>query len=223
MHRTLVLLLMMMVPLAASAEAVIVYVEGLVSVIDSNGTEFEAFIGDTVAQDEFVGTGADGYAVIELNDATTIKLQGNTTVSMDSLSTSAAVTVSDGGVLAQLRARAGSLAGRSMEIRAAAVVAAVRGTEFMVGIAPRGTTEGRDVWVLVNEGAVAVEQEETGDSTTVEAGLAVNVARGSEMTEPRYYEWTERLNWNFDPDAGETRDQIEIRDLYIDLLNEDYD
>ena len=41
------------------------------------------------------------------------------------------------------------------------------------------------------------------------------------MTPPQKYGWTESLNWNMNPDAGELIDRTRID--YQDLLKQDYD
>ncbi len=64
---------------------------------------------------------------------------------------------------------------------------------------------------------------QTGESTVVPKGEGVNILAGIRVTDPRFYEWTTELNWNFDPDSGEVIDETDLDQAYADLLDQDYD
>ena len=74
----------------------------------------------------------------------------------------------------------------------------------------------------MNEGSVRIDVEETGDSTTVRAGLGVNIVGGTRLTKARRYPWTRKLNWNVDPATGEVVDNTDLEQAYSDLLDQDY-
>ena len=58
---------------------------------------------------------------------------------------------------------------------------------------------------------------------TVEEGEGINILAGLRATEPRFFPWTLKLNWNFDPDSGKIVDKTDLDAAYADLLDQDYD
>ena len=101
-------------------------------------------------------------------------------------------------------------------------MAAVRGTEFFVAFGRQVEAE-PDVWLCVNEGAVEVALTDGGDPVLVNEGEGINILAGSRITDPKFYAWTEDLNWNTDPEAGDVTDATDLDGAYADLRNFDYD
>jgi hypothetical protein len=75
----------------------------------------------------------------------------------------------------------------------------------------------------VNEGEVAVEVPDTGESTVVREGEGINILDGVRLTDAQFYDWTRDLTWNMDPDRGEVFDDTNLDEAYADLLDQDYD
>ena len=80
-----------------------------------------------------------------------------------------------------------------------------------------------DIWLCVNEGTVEVAIVESDESVLVEEGEGINIVGGNRLTKPRFYPWTQKLNWNSDPRAGEVSDRTDLDQAYSDLLDQDYD
>jgi FecR protein len=208
---------------AFATDGVIEYIDGDVTVVGPSGI-FDAEFGMPVAEGDEVVTGADGIAVVRLNDRSQVKLRENTRIQIDSVSEQAAVTLNSGGVFARVARQTTGAAARAIgfEIRTPSVVAGVRGTEFFVAYG-RTIEDEPDLWLCVNEGAVEVAVPTTGQSTLVEEGEGINILGGLRATEPRFFPWTRDLNWGFDPAAGDIADDTDLDGAYADLLDQDYD
>lgn len=219
-----ILLLLGFTPLLAfSAEGIMEYVNGEVS-IERDGRRFAADFGDAVAGGDVVVTGADGVAVVRINDRSQVKLRENTRVAIDSLSDDASVTLRSGGLFARVARRTTAAAQNvsGFQVRTPTVVAGVRGTEFFVAYG-RTIEDAPDLWLCVNEGTVEVAIPTTGEATLVQEGEGINILAGLRSTQPRRYPWTRDLNWNFDPAAGDVADDTDLDAAYADLLDQDYD
>ena len=208
---------------AFASEGAIEYVDGDVTVATLTGTVTAEF-GMPVSQGDLVATGANGVAVVRLNDRSQVKLRENTRIRIDSVSEQASVTLNTGGVFARVRREVAGVAARTIgfEVRTPSVVAGVRGTEFFVAYG-RTIEDQPDLWLCVNEGAVEVAIPATGQSTIVEEGQGINILAGLRATEPRFYPWTRDLNWEFDPASGDIADNTDLDAAYADLLDQDYD
>ncbi|MFW5688714.1 MAG: FecR family protein [bacterium] len=196
------------------------YVEGDVWV-ESAGARTFADFGSPVARGDLVITGADGVAVVTVAEGSQIKLRENTVVEISRLVDRASVDLRQGGIFARVsREIAGSR--RGFQVTTPTVVAGVRGTRFFVAYGR--TIESRpDLWLCVNEGSVEVSVAEAESTTIVNEGEGINILSGVRPTDPRFYQWTTNLNWNFDPDEGSVRDTTDLDAAYSDLLDQDYD
>jgi ferric-dicitrate binding protein FerR (iron transport regulator) len=137
---------------------------------------------------------------------------------MDELESKISVSLSRGSVFTRIT---GQLAG-GFQIRTDTTVAGVRGTEFFIAFG-RTIDSRPDVWLCVNSGSVEVYIPETKRTVVVAEGEGINILGGMQLTEPRFYPWTQELNWNTDPDRGEVRDSTDLDQAYSDLLDQDYD
>ncbi|MGA2640756.1 MAG: FecR family protein [Spirochaetia bacterium] len=195
----------------------VVYTEG--DVAWRNGTEtHEAAIGDSLGPGDVIVTGAGSLAVIDLANGTTLKLKEKTTLAINSIGESTAVTLTAGGVFTTIVRK---LTGR-FSVQTQTAVAGVRGTEFFMAYG-RTIDEKPDVWLCVNSGAVEVAIPDTGQTVVVKQGLGINIVGGRKITSPKRYPWTRKLNWNINPGTGTVDDRTSLEQAYSDLLNQDYE
>lgn len=209
--------LLILFPAGAVGQARIGYALGEVEVLRGDQS-LPGEIGFELSRDDRVRTGPDGTAVIELENRSQLKLRESTTVDLDTISGDVEVELREGSLFSRVE----RLAGRAHRIRTGGVVAGVRGTEFFVAFG-RTIEDAPDVWLCVNDGAVEVAVEGAQELVTVREGEGINILSGSRITEPRFYPWTEGLNWNMDPEAGDIRDDTDLDQAYSDLLDQDYD
>ena len=194
----------------------VVYSEGTVTVT-SGGASQDAGPGTKVSQEDTVTTGADGLAVIDLSNATQIKLRENTSVVVQAIGDDTRVSLTTGGLFTHvLRKLSGTFS-----VRTDNAVAGVRGTEFFVAYG-RTVDNQRDIWLCVNEGTVDVSIPSTNQHVAVPAGQGINIVGGMKLTPPRSYTWTRGLNWNMDAATGTVEDHTNLDQAYSDLLNHDY-
>jgi hypothetical protein len=210
-------LLLLPVMTVSAAEGRIVYLIGEVTV-RSGGESTAADIGMAVASGDVVETGAAATAIIDLGQGAEIKLRENSRTRIGRLEEQVNVELERGGLFALIRR---AIQG-GFSVNTETVVAGVRGTQFFVAFGR--TVENRpDVWLCVNEGEVAVEVPDTGESTVVREGEGINILDGVRLTDAQFYDWTRDLTWNMDPDRGEVFDDTNLDEAYADLLDQDYD
>ena len=211
-----VFLVVLTLPLAA-LEGEFVYTQG--DVFRIRGSErMEAEIGLTVEQGDFIETGPEAMPVISIPNNAELKLRENSRIAMDSLGEQIQVNLAKGGLFSRVVRR---LTGR-FSVRTETAVAGVRGTEFFMAFG-RTIDDNPDIWLCVNEGTVEVAIVETDETVLVEEGEGINIISGTRLTKPRFYPWTQKLNWNSDPRAGEVADRTDLDQAYSDLLDQDYD
>ncbi len=194
----------------------VVYTEGDVSIRNGSQTH-DAVPGEPLNPGDVISTGTESLAVIGLANSTTLKLRPKTTLAIDSIGESTAVTLNAGGVFTHVLKK---LTGR-FTVQTQTAVAGVRGTEFFIAYG-RTVDALSDVWLCVNSGAVDVSLPRTGQSVVVKEGFGINIVAGTKLTTPRNYPWTRRLNWNMDAAAGKVVDTTNLDEAYSDLLNQDY-
>ena len=196
-------------------EAEIVYIEEQVDVV-RDGSGFPADFGTPLRQGDQIRTGVGATAIVRTSAGHELKLQESTEIMLSDLTQQTSVRLERGGLFSRIR----RLAGRSFTVRTPSVAAGVRGTEFFMAYG-RTVEEKPDVWLCVNEGTVAVA---AGDSEVmVNAGEGVNILGSSRITDPRFFSWTQELNWNMDPVRGPVKDDTDLDGAYSDLLDIDYD
>lgn len=202
----------------AAEKGLISYMEGEVTVRRQGG-RISAEIGTELSAGDVVSTGPGALAILSLSDRGEVKLRESTEMSIDSLGTRTAVTLQRGGIFSRIRKLFGS---EDYEVLTPSMVAGVRGTEFFVAYG-RKIEDQYDVWLCVNEGAVEVALPAEEAAVVVEEGEGINILGGNRLTEPKFYPWTEKLNWNMEPESGEVRDTTDLDEAYADLLDQDYD
>ncbi len=200
-----------------SAGTTVSWIEGDVTVLH-NGIitpaeiEGEVFVGDRIT------TGPDSLVILEIGSRGILKLRADSSLVLENLDEDISVKLLWGGVFSKIR----RLIGRGYNVRTPNVVAAVRGTEFFVAYGRTVEAEA-DVWLCVNEGTVEVALENADDKVLVKEGEGINILAASHITDPKYYPWTENLNWNTDPSSGTVVDSTDLDAAYTDLRAFDYD
>lgn len=203
---------------ATAQDARVEYVAGDVWV-EQEGSRTPADFGMELETGDRVVTGSDGTAVVTVREGAQIKLRESTAVVIGGETTS--VDLQSGGIFARVQ-RAATGGAREFSVRTPTVVAGVRGTEFFVAYG-RTIEELADVWLCVNEGSVEVAVSDSDRVTIVNEGEGINILNGRRPTDPRFFPWTTGLNWNFDPEEGDIRDDTDLDAAYSDLLDQDYD
>ncbi len=199
------------------AENSITYLEGDVFIIRENEEIFADF-GTELLEKDSIQTGEDGLVIIDLDGSRTLKMKENSFMVLTETGNTTSLDLNRGSLFSKVSKLGGT---SSFSVRTESVVAGVRGTEFFIAF---GNTveENPDIWLCVNEGTVEVALTETDESVLVNQGEGITIPGGSRLTDPRYYEWTEDLNWNTDPDSGPVEDRTSLEGLYSDLLDQDY-
>jgi FecR protein len=200
-----------------STDGIISYFEGEVSIQRGN-ENLEADFGLPVFQGDILKTAKNSLLIIELNEKGELKLKGNTILVLEATGKDSSLVLNSGSVFAKVN----KLLIGSFSIRTPSMVAGVRGTEFFVAYGKTIKTE-PDVWLCVNEGAVDVSLTKTGESVLVKEGEGINILSGNKLTEPVFYPWTKKLNWNTNPDKGSVKDITNLDSAYEDLLDQDYE
>lgn len=193
------------------------WIEGDVTILH-NGSIVPAEIERELSLGDRITTGPDSLAILEIDGRGTLKLREDSSLVLEALDEDISVGLLSGGLFSKIR----RLAGRGFNVRTPNAVAAVRGTEFFVAYG-RTVDADPDVWLCVNEGSVEVALEDSGDSVLVEEGEGINILAGTRITDPKFYPWTENLNWNTDPASGLVADSTDLDGAYTDLRAFDYD
>lgn len=194
----------------------ITYVKGEAEVVAGGASE-KAQPGLAVPAGSLVRTSADSLVILTMTGGAELKINAGSSI-----------TVPEGGEQEISLAR-GSLfshvpklkPGARFRIRTPSAVMGVRGTEFFTAFGSEAEKD-PDLWMCVREGAVEVSGADPAKSVLVRAGEGVLLPHGKEITAPKPYEWTKKLNWNMDPARGEVVDSTKI-DYRKDLLKKDYD
>jgi ferric-dicitrate binding protein FerR (iron transport regulator) len=181
----------------------------------------EVFPGLELARGDVLRTGSDGVVVIRMEGGTELKLREETSLALETLDQTVTVSLNSGGLFSRVVRKAGGLSS-AFRVRTPSAVAGVRGTEFFVAYG-RTVDQMPDLWLCVNEGSVDVSIPDTGKSVVVNEGEGISIVGGLKLTQPRFYPWTRRLNWNFNAEAGAVEDRTNIDQAYSDLLDQDYD
>ena len=219
MHKMLIFLSLLILTaiIPISSESHISYMEGDVTIL--RGTEeLQGDFGLTIKKDDVIQTGKTSLAILELEDRGTLKLREDTQLILDDLGDKMTVSLKSGGLFSRIK----KIFGLEYEVRTVSTVAGVRGTEFFMAYG-RKIEETEDLWLCVNEGAVQVSILKSMESILVNEGEGITIPAGTRLTKPKYYSWTENLNWNTDPGKGELFDNTDLNAAYEDLRDFDYD
>jgi len=193
------------------------FASGQVQVVSQSGTS-DAKSGQALAKGDVLRTGKDSAAILLMSDGSRIKLNPETRVEIGSAEKgNTELLLQSGAVFSKVQKQGPQ---NRFLIRTKTAVMGVRGTEFYTAFG-KESKGGSDVWMCVHEGKVEVESAKDGKKVMVNPGEGVFVPVGQGVTPPKKYGWTETLNWNMNPGAGELIDRTRID--YQDLLKQDYD
>ena len=173
--------------------------------------------GNQVKIGQVLQTKKDALAIIKLNEGTTFKVNENSKIKIQMIKGK-----KKGTILSLIKGNAffkykKSKKSKGLRVKAKSVSMGVRGTEFFASL------DDNDVWMCVNEGAVAVRAKEDKKSIIVKEGLGVRVSNGKKTSAPQMYPWTKKLNWNMDSSKGKLTSKIKIEDAYSNPLEAEYD
>lgn len=199
-----------------ASENILSYLEGEVWVT-LQGSEFQGDFGMELSDGDIVETGPDGLAVIDLGNYGVLKITENTTLKLETTGRNTHLDLQSGSLFTKVA----KLTTDSFNVQTDSVVAGIRGTEFFMSYG-KTIEESPDIWLCVNEGTVEVGIENTEDSLLVNEGEGITILSGKKLTEPKFYAWTEELNWNSDPESGVLENSISLDEAYSDLLDQDY-
>ncbi len=201
----------------SAQEGIVTYMEGDIQ-IQRDSDSFPADFGSDLFQGDKITTGTDSLVIIQLTSKGVLKLKENTVLVLEKVSRDTSLILDQGSVFS----RVNKLVTGSFSVKTRSMVAGVRGTEFFIAFGKTIETE-PDVWLCVNEGLVQVALVKTGESVLVKEGEGINILSGKTLTNPEFYPWTKKLNWNTDPDKGTVEDTTDLNSAYTDLLDQDYE
>lgn len=149
---------------------------------DLAGTRRDLVPADPVHRDEAILTGPDSTSLLRFADDTTLTVGSNSAVTLDRF------VYDDGGAANEiaislgkgiLRFVTGRAPSASYRVETVDAVIGVRGTSFLLRVAPEGGTE-----IFVEEGTVVLTARTGGESGTVGAGSAATSAAPATPTAP---------------------------------------
>jgi len=220
MRKIMIVLAAFLVSPAWAAPAKLVQLSGKAQITRAKGNE-PAAVGALLVEGEAIATGKDGTAVLELDDGSQVKLVPSSRVAVSDLKNARELRLEAGGVFAKAQPQP---AGKpTFRIRTRSAVMGVRGTQFFAALGRKKGAAERDVWMCVNEGQVEVETTAEKKKVAVNAGQGVIVPEGKNVTPPKEYAWTKKLDWEMSAkDGAQGADQM-LESAYKDLLNQNYD
>ncbi|MEK7859212.1 MAG: FecR family protein [Elusimicrobiota bacterium] len=189
--------------------------------IESAGQKRSGKAGAVLSSGDAVSTGAGATALLELGDSSKLKLGESSRIVLTLPGPGSRHTqaqLSFGSLFAKIAKR---LPGAEFRVRTESSVAAVRGTEFFTAFG-RKTRGRKDLWLCVKEGAVEVSTDASGKGVLVPEGKGILIEGERDISEPREFDWTKKLNWNMDPESGSLEDKTDLGAAYADLLDQDY-
>ncbi|MCC7443090.1 MAG: FecR domain-containing protein [Bdellovibrionales bacterium] len=210
-------------PSSQAAEAELIHSKGEVQ-------SLRAFVqkGDKVAEGAPVTTGKDASVILKWDNGVLLKLDSESTVVLKKSAGVPEVELTAGGLFAEVPPVAATPQGAAPKkgpirffVRTRSATMGVRGTKFYAAISQR--KERKDLWMCVNEGRVGITDSISGKEVVVKAGQGVLVPEGKATTPPKAYPWTKKLNWNLNPEKGDTENKIDLKSAYDDLIGRDSD
>lgn len=226
MKRMLVLACLLCAPVLWAQELTAVYVEGWVDRKTRAGTLEELFLGDVLGAGEGVVTGADGFAELEMEGGTAVRVGPNSVFMVEEMPAEEGKATGFAALVGEVGYKFGAFTGAEPPVRTQSAVAGVRGTEFVVYAGEDGSSV-----IAVSKGVVEVEAQ--GERVVLREGEAVEVPFGAPPSEKFSYHgkpldfstWNaERLEAMLaDPVAAlrRVRDQIASFMDKADLLKEE--
>ncbi|EQC47666.1 FecR domain-containing protein [Bacteriovorax sp. Seq25_V] len=205
-----------------AADGVVLFVKGEATAIHKN-KETVLKKGSEVKSATTLTTKENSLVVIKFEDGTTIKLNSNSVISIESLLDNLSpttISLKKGSSFFNLVKRKIIDHPTKLKVTTRTASLAVRGTTFFVAVNEiDGNT---DTWMCVREGVVDSTSLSTRQTKTVNAGEGLKISSNAALTAPRFLPWTKGLNWKFEGEEG-LENKLDIKDAYEDILTNDYE
>lgn len=203
----------------------LVHKAGTVRVM-SSGKKVKTTKGMTLSVADEIMTGKKGLAILHIETGAsrqTLKLEKNSRLVLEKITSDVQESrLKRGSVFLYLKSKIkDSKKNPQVILHAKSIAMGVRGTEFFAAFGPKEHKD--DFWMCVNEGKVKVTSKGVKNSVLVKEGEGVQITSGKEIEKPRPYEWTKKLNWNADPKKGKLENGVDLKGIYGDILDQDYD
>ena len=221
MKSILVLVILLAFSQASAQEIVgkIFFLTGKATIERESGRA-EAKLKTEVLRGDILATGRGASLILFLSDGSLLKMKPDSRLQIVDLSPrSGRIKLLSGSLFSKIRKL---LKDEFFEVETPVAVVGVRGTEFFMAFGKK-KGDGRDLWMCVHEGEVAVQAVKVGGQTAVRAGEGIVVTSDGKPTEPKRYKWTEKLNWNMDAEKGDVIDRTSLDSAYGDLKKQNYD
>lgn len=173
-------------------------------------------------RNDVITTGNKSLVVLTLENGSKVKLNENSSLSLSEAEKErTALSMKKGSAFFKvLKNKIRKQDKPQFNVRYKSVSMGIRGTSFFVS---DGKDNSGDIWMCVNSGQVAVKSNSETKETLVNAGEGIVVAKGVATSKPKPLKWTEKLNWEMNPDKGDLVNKVSIQEAYTDLLEFDYD
>ena len=158
----------------------------------------------------------NGWAIIELNHGTKIKLSPGSILKIlkDDVSEQSLKLEVGAAFFKVLKS---SEATKKFKLSTKVTTMGVRGTEFFVSYGTQKHKTHTDEWMCVNEGSVVLKDHITMKQVAVNQGQGVLVDAHEGVTNPKEYEWTKKLNWRMTTDEGKIESDVDLNNAYTNL------
>jgi hypothetical protein len=198
----------------------IIFFKGKIS-LNSKKVSKSNFKKLSLKKNDVIKVGPASIAIIKFDQTATVKLAENSTLKIINPKVSTkpiSIVLTSGSLFSKIIQKA-LLGATNFEVRAKSTVMGVRGTEFFTAFSQEDKS--KDLWMCVNSGEVSVMTSKSKE-IFVKAGEGVFIKNGTNASKPKKYAWTQKLNWNMNPKSGELKNSA-MKELYMDLLDQDYD
>lgn len=205
MKRTIIIFAVIAMMTISAYPASLSFVVGSVKV-KSAAKWIDAGPGMTIKRGDTVKTMPKSLALIDLGTGSVVKIYPDSvfTLKGDLASKEGALLdLSAGTVFTKIAKGSGP---KNLSIKHGTIVASVRGTLFYFALHKK-LVAANDLWICVKEGSVEVKDAGTNAAVTVKEGEGILVKGGKQITPPKVYQWTTKLNWNMDPSKGSLVDK----------------
>lgn len=192
----------------------------------------EVYINDNLAKknqrlnnEDIISTKVNSIAVVTLNDQSTLKINENSSVSVNNLAKDqlpTQVTLKLGSVFINVyKDLTKKITGPKFILKTSLVAMGVRGTTFFASF---GKKDSNDIWMCVNEGEVSVKSSLENEEKLVKSGEGVKIFKGEKTSTPKPLPWTKNLNWNYQSENTEDLiNKVNIEEAYSNPLEFNYE
>lgn len=192
--------------MASDATGFIRYVRGDVFITKAGGSEkVQAKREDNFFEGDKIESLARSYAILSLQDGSTLKIDPNTRLevkglilkSKEGLIGTTRIIMEIGGVMVNVAKKLSGPPPLEVETKKG-IAFGVRGTQFYTF----SELESEDIWTVVREGVVEALDYRNDDSEPIEEGNSMVLLEGEKISKAAKFGWVGELTWNFDPTTG---------------------